>query len=442
MSEEKFGAPFQLAPLPYAYDALEPVISAETMRLHHDKHHHSYIDALNKVLEGHPEWHGKTIEQILSYLDEVPEAVRQAVRNQGGGHANHQLFWKIMKPNGGGEPGKDLAEAIRADFGSGWVFLVVDPAQGGKLDILTMPNQDSVLLVKKPALLGNDLWEHAYYLQYQNRRADYLKAWWERGGVGCGGVPSASNTRREKRTARRPASQHQFRWRAGTMSASVQLLIVVDSWQGHTANVAEKVIEGVQAEGGYDILRSADEATRADVQAADALIMGSAVHQRAMTWKMKRFVDKVCEPAWFYDDLVGRVGAVFTAGGGHGQNGGGAESAQLGMLANLAACGMVLVSLPKNTPGFEHAGIHWGPTIKATDANMQPLEPGALDKEAREAFFHHGANVVRVAQRLKGIELATGNRWPSPEDRQRRADAERHRPLDRRLPHPADSASV
>lgn len=196
MSEKKFGAPFQLAPLPYAYDALEPVISAETMRLHHDKHHQSYVDALNKALEGHPEWHGKTIEQILNHLDEVPEPVRQTVRNQGGGHANHQLFWKIMKPNGGGEPGGDLAEAIRADFGSfhafqekfekagaahfgsGWVFLVVDPAQGGKLDILTMPNQDSVLLVTKPALLGNDLWEHAYYLQYQNRRADYLKAWW------------------------------------------------------------------------------------------------------------------------------------------------------------------------------------------------------------------------------------------------------------------------
>ena len=116
----------------------------------------------------------------------------------------------------------------------------------------------------------------------------------------------------------------------------IQVLIVVDSWMGHTAKVAERVAEGASAEGAVVVTRSADEVTRADLQAADALVMGSAVHQRTMTWKMKRFVDEVCEPAWFYDDLVGRVGAVFTAGGGHGQAGGGAEMAQLSMMANLA----------------------------------------------------------------------------------------------------------
>ena len=196
MTEEKFVAPFALAPLPYDYGALEPVISAETMRLHHDKHHQGYINALNEALESYPEARGKTIEQLLSRLDQVPEKIRTTVRNQGGGHANHQFFWKIMKPNGGGEPGGDLADAIRRDFGSfvqfqqafqsagaaqfgsGWVFLVVDPKQEGKLEIVTLPNQDSVLEIGKPGLLACDVWEHAYYLQYQNRRANYLKAWW------------------------------------------------------------------------------------------------------------------------------------------------------------------------------------------------------------------------------------------------------------------------
>lgn len=188
---------FELAPLPYAYNALEPVISAETMHLHHDKHHQIYIDNVNKALEGHPELEGKTIEQLLSALDSIPEGIRTAVRNNGGGHANHQLFWKIMKPGGEGGPSGNLAKAIDRDFGgfpefkqqfeaagaklfgSGWVFLVTDPKKDGALEILTMPNQDSVLLVGKPALLANDVWEHAYYLSYQNRRADYLKAWWD-----------------------------------------------------------------------------------------------------------------------------------------------------------------------------------------------------------------------------------------------------------------------
>lgn len=196
MSNQKYVAPFSLAPLPYAYDALEPVISAETMRLHHDKHHQAYIDALNKAVESYPEGYGKTIEELLGRQDQIPEAIRTTVRNQGGGHANHQFFWKIMKPGGGGEPDGELADAIKRDFGSfdqfqqafqtagaahfgsGWVFLVTDPKQGGKLEILTLPNQDSVLPLGKPGLLASDLWEHAYYLQYQNRRADYLKAWW------------------------------------------------------------------------------------------------------------------------------------------------------------------------------------------------------------------------------------------------------------------------
>jgi len=221
---------------------------------------------------------------------------------------------------------------------------------------------------------------------------------------------------------------------------SVRVLILVDSWMGHTARVAERVADGVRSQGGEALTRSADEATRADLQGADALVMGSAVHQRTMTWKMKRFVDEVCEPAWFYDDVVGRVGAVFTAGGGHGQAGGGAEMTQLSMLANLAACGMVLVPLPKTTPGFEHAGMHWGPTIKATDDAMQPLDPGAMDAEAQEAFFHHGANVARVAARLRGLQFAGGNRWPSLKDREKRAKSEAGRPLDARLPHPADPA--
>lgn len=218
-------------------------------------------------------------------------------------------------------------------------------------------------------------------------------------------------------------------------------LIVVDSWMGHTAKVAERVADGVRSQGARAVIRSADEATRSDLQGVDALVMGSAVHQRAMTWKMKRFVDEICEPAWFYDDLVGRVGAAFTAGGGHGQAGGGAEMAQLGMLANLAACGMVLLTLPKTTPGFEHAGLHWGPTIKATTGDMQPVEPGAMDAEAQEAFFHHGANVARVASRLRGLALATGNRWPTAQEREARAKAEAGRPLDARQPHMADPAA-
>ena len=218
------------------------------------------------------------------------------------------------------------------------------------------------------------------------------------------------------------------------------ILIVIDSWQGHTARVAEEVRAGAISEGAEVTLRVADDATLADVRRASALIMGSAVHQRGMTWKMKRFVDEVCEPAWFYDDLVGRVGAVFTAGGGHGQVGGGAEQAQVDMLANLAACGAILVPLPKCTPGFEHAGVHWGPTVKATDSQMNPVAPENLDLEALTAFFHHGANVARVVRQLQGLNLARGNRWPSPETIAGRQAFESDRPSDVRMASSADPA--
>ena len=188
---------YEVPPLPYAYEALEPVIDAETMHLHHDKHHQAYVDALNKTISDQPELQDKTIEDLLRGLDEVPEGIRATVRNNGGGHANHQLFWKVMAPPGQGGDGPEgaLAEQIAQDFGSldamkarfeearakhfgsGWVFLVADP-QTKRLEILTLPNQDSVLLVGKPALLANDVWEHAYYLKHRNRKPDYLKAWW------------------------------------------------------------------------------------------------------------------------------------------------------------------------------------------------------------------------------------------------------------------------
>jgi len=189
--------PYVLPPLPYDYAALEPTVDEATMRLHHDKHHQAYIDALNKALATHPEWLGKSIEAVLADLDKVPEDIRQAVRNQGGGHANHQLFWKLMTPNAPAAPSGELAAAIDRDFGSldafktqfieagtkqfgsGWVFLVADPMNGFKLRIVTTPNQDSVITLGLPALLACDIWEHAYYLRYNNRRADWLKSWWD-----------------------------------------------------------------------------------------------------------------------------------------------------------------------------------------------------------------------------------------------------------------------
>ncbi len=186
---------YKLPPLRFAYDALEPYIDAETMELHHDKHHQTYVDSLNKVIEPYPQLADLAIDDLLRRLDQLPEAIRTDVRNHGGGHANHQFFWKILGPNAGGSPKGAIGEALAKDFGSfarfqalfadaatkhfgsGWAFLVLDPSTG-RLEIMSLPNQDSVLLHGKFGLLCCDVWEHAYYLKYRNRRPDYLAAWW------------------------------------------------------------------------------------------------------------------------------------------------------------------------------------------------------------------------------------------------------------------------
>jgi len=185
--------PHELPPLPYAFDALEPTIDARTMEIHHDKHHQAYVTNLNAALEG-TEWADRPIEQVLADLDLLPEDKRMPVRNNGGGHANHSLFWQIMKPGGGGDPGGALAKAIGDTFGdvdqlkaqlndagvkrfgSGWSWLIWD---GTGLAVKSTPNQDSPLMDDDVPLLGIDVWEHAYYLSYQNRRPDYLAAWWD-----------------------------------------------------------------------------------------------------------------------------------------------------------------------------------------------------------------------------------------------------------------------
>lgn len=185
--------PFELPPLPYAEDALEPHIDARTMSIHHDKHHAGYTNNLNAALEG-TDLTGKSIEELLGNLDAVPESIRTAVRNNGGGYANHSLFWATMSPNGGGEPGGELAGAINAvfgsfgdfkaafskaaatRFGSGWAWLYVDG--DGNLAVTSTPNQDTPLMNGDTPILGLDVWEHAYYLNYQNRRPDYITAWW------------------------------------------------------------------------------------------------------------------------------------------------------------------------------------------------------------------------------------------------------------------------
>ncbi|WP_338451620.1 superoxide dismutase [Niallia oryzisoli] len=182
---------FELPQLPYAYDALEPHIDKETMNIHHTKHHNTYVTNLNNALEGNTELLSKSVEEVISNLDAVPEAARTAVRNNGGGHANHSLFWQILSPNGGGEPTGALADAINSKFGSyesfkdefakaattrfgsGWAWLVVN---NGSLEVTSTPNQDSPLMEGKTPLLGLDVWEHAYYLKYQNRRPEYINA--------------------------------------------------------------------------------------------------------------------------------------------------------------------------------------------------------------------------------------------------------------------------
>ncbi|EEK77154.1 superoxide dismutase [Bacillus cereus] len=186
-------AKHELPNLPYAYDALEPHFDKETMNIHHTKHHNTYITNLNAALEGHAELADKSVEELVANLNEVPEAIRTAVRNNGGGHANHTFFWTILSPNGGGQPVGELATAIEAKFGSfdafkeefakagatrfgsGWAWLVVN---NGEIEVTSTPNQDSPLTEGKTPVIGLDVWEHAYYLHYQNRRPDYIGAFW------------------------------------------------------------------------------------------------------------------------------------------------------------------------------------------------------------------------------------------------------------------------
>lgn len=185
---------FECPPLPYGYDALEPHIDQKTMTVHHDKHHQGYVNKVNAALEGHDDLQGKSIEDLLANIDALPESVRGAVRNNGGGHYNHSLFWPSMSPDGGGAPSGKLADAISeafgsfdtfkekfsaaagGQFGSGWGWLCVD--SDGKLVVTSTANQDNPISSGMIPLLGLDVWEHAYYLNYQNRRADYITAWW------------------------------------------------------------------------------------------------------------------------------------------------------------------------------------------------------------------------------------------------------------------------
>lgn len=190
---EDSSMPFTVPPLPYSFDALEPYIDAKTMEIHHDKHHGAYVTNLNKALEGQLDLQSKSIDDLLKNLDAVPESIRNAVRNNGGGHWNHSLFWTLMKKGGGGEPKGDLAAAIAstfgsfsafqekfaaagiARFGSGWAWLIV---KDGKLAIDSTPNQDTPYFLGGKVVLGLDVWEHAYYLKYQNVRPEYIKQWW------------------------------------------------------------------------------------------------------------------------------------------------------------------------------------------------------------------------------------------------------------------------
>jgi Fe-Mn family superoxide dismutase len=184
---------YQLPDLPYDYSALEPHIDARTMEIHHTKHHKTYVDKLNAAIEGHSDLEYDNVDDLLKNFDKVPEDIKGPVRNHGGGHSNHSLFWTVMGPDGGGEPSGNVASAIddafgsfkefqdkfttaaTNQFGSGWAWLVLD---GGKLDVISLPNQDSPFISGKTPILGLDVWEHAYYLKYQNKRPDYIEAWW------------------------------------------------------------------------------------------------------------------------------------------------------------------------------------------------------------------------------------------------------------------------
>ena len=185
--------PHTLPALPYDFGALEPHIDAQTMQIHHDKHHQAYVNNLNAALDKHPDWHAKSLEELLRGINAVPDDIRTAVRNNAGGHHNHSLFWTVMAPQAGGEPSGKLADAIKTTlggfaklketlsgaattrFGSGWAWLAVS---SGKLELFSTANQDSPLMDGKIPILGLDVWEHAYYLKYQNRRPDYVAAWW------------------------------------------------------------------------------------------------------------------------------------------------------------------------------------------------------------------------------------------------------------------------
>jgi Fe-Mn family superoxide dismutase len=185
--------PYELPALPYAHNALEPSIDEQTMQIHHGKHHQTYVNNLNAALEKHPQLQGQPIEQLIADLNAIPEDIRTAVRNNGGGHANHSFFWTVMAPNAGGPPTGAIAEAIDAKFGSfdafkeafakaatgrfgsGWAWLI---KSGAGVEIVSTPNQDSPLMEGKTPVLGIDVWEHAYYLKYQNKRPDYIAAWW------------------------------------------------------------------------------------------------------------------------------------------------------------------------------------------------------------------------------------------------------------------------
>ena len=184
---------FVLPPLPYGFDALEPHIDARTMEIHHDRHHGTYVNNLNGAIQKHPELEGKTVEDLLGDLSSVPDDIRTVVRNNGGGHYNHSIFWQIMSPDGGGEPSGEVAEAISeafgdfasfkdtlskaaiGQFGSGWGWLYLS---GGRLSIKGFPNQDNPIMDGGVPIMGVDVWEHAYYLKYQNKRPDYVAAWW------------------------------------------------------------------------------------------------------------------------------------------------------------------------------------------------------------------------------------------------------------------------
>jgi Fe-Mn family superoxide dismutase len=185
---------FELPPLPYDYNALEPHIDTQTMQIHHDKHHQAYVTNLNNALQGQDQLASMSVDDLLRNINQVPDSIRTAVRNNAGGHSNHTMFWNIMKPNGGGQPTGDLASAIQQvfgsfdafkaalndagtkRFGSGWAWLVLDSS--GKLQVISTANQDSPLMDGLYPVMGNDVWEHAYYLKYQNRRPEYLNAWW------------------------------------------------------------------------------------------------------------------------------------------------------------------------------------------------------------------------------------------------------------------------